>query len=100
MKKYLIAGLLVWLPLAITVWVLSWLLSALDGVFLNDTLERPLPSLHSGATSIPPGVSELLVGFPAQDAYQAWNDHFAARVRLGSTAFFTPATSVEPVTWM
>ncbi|MFT3817035.1 MAG: DUF502 domain-containing protein [Rubrivivax sp.] len=33
MKKYLIAGLLVWLPLAITVWVLSWLLSALDGVF-------------------------------------------------------------------
>ena len=35
MKKYLIAGLLVWLPLAITVWVLSWLLSALDGVFLT-----------------------------------------------------------------
>jgi uncharacterized membrane protein len=34
-KKYLIAGLLVWLPLAITVWVLSWLLSALDGVFLT-----------------------------------------------------------------
>ena len=34
MKKYLIAGLLVWLPLAITVWVLSGLLSALDGVFM------------------------------------------------------------------
>ncbi|MEN9630300.1 MAG: hypothetical protein RJA10_3528 [Pseudomonadota bacterium] len=34
MKKYLIAGLLVWLPLAITVWVLSWLLSVLDSVFL------------------------------------------------------------------
>jgi uncharacterized membrane protein len=33
-KKYLIAGLLVWLPLAITVWVLSWLLSAFDGVFM------------------------------------------------------------------
>jgi uncharacterized membrane protein len=32
-KKYLIAGLLVWLPLAITVWVLGWLLSAMDGVF-------------------------------------------------------------------
>lgn len=36
MKKYLLAGLLVWLPLAITIWVLSWLLGALDGVF--DTL--------------------------------------------------------------
>jgi uncharacterized membrane protein len=32
-KKYLVAGLLVWLPLAITVWVLSWALGALDGVF-------------------------------------------------------------------
>jgi len=32
-KKYLIAGLLVWLPLAITIWVLSWLLGAMDGVF-------------------------------------------------------------------
>ena len=33
MKKYLIAGLLVWLPLAITLWVLSAILSMLDGVF-------------------------------------------------------------------
>lgn len=32
-KKYLIAGLLVWLPLAITVWVLNWLYGVLDGVF-------------------------------------------------------------------
>lgn len=33
MKKYLVAGLLVWLPVAITVWVLSWVMGALDGVF-------------------------------------------------------------------
>jgi uncharacterized membrane protein len=33
LKKYIVAGLLVWLPLAITIWVLSWLLGALDGVF-------------------------------------------------------------------
>ena len=33
MKKYLVAGLLVWLPLAITIWVLSWLLGGLNGVF-------------------------------------------------------------------
>ena len=32
-KKYLLAGLLVWLPLAITVWVLTWLYGVLDGVF-------------------------------------------------------------------
>lgn len=33
MKKYIIAGLLVWLPLAITIWVLLWLLGLMDGVF-------------------------------------------------------------------
>jgi uncharacterized membrane protein len=33
LKKYLIAGLLVWLPLAITVWVLLWVQGLLDGVF-------------------------------------------------------------------
>lgn len=33
MKKYLVAGLLVWLPLAITIWLLSWLLGMLDGMF-------------------------------------------------------------------
>jgi len=32
LKKYLITGLLVWLPLAITVWVLLWLVGILDGV--------------------------------------------------------------------
>jgi uncharacterized membrane protein len=32
-RKYLIAGLLVWLPLAITIWVLLWLLGLMDGMF-------------------------------------------------------------------
>lgn len=35
MKKYLIAGLLLWLPLVITLWVLAWVLGLLDGVFLS-----------------------------------------------------------------
>ena len=33
MKKYLIAGLLVWMPLAITIFVLLWVLGIMDGVF-------------------------------------------------------------------
>ena len=33
MKKYLLAGLLVWLPLAVTVWVLTSVLGVLDGIF-------------------------------------------------------------------
>ncbi|MGZ5132620.1 MAG: DUF502 domain-containing protein [Caldimonas sp.] len=34
MKRYLIAGLLVWLPLAVTIWVLQAVLGVLDGVFV------------------------------------------------------------------
>jgi uncharacterized membrane protein len=34
-KKYLLTGLLVWLPLAITIWVLLWLMGMLDGIFLS-----------------------------------------------------------------
>ena len=33
MRKYIIAGLLLWLPLAITIWVLLWVLGLMDGVF-------------------------------------------------------------------
>ncbi len=33
MKKYILTGLLVWLPLAITIWVLMHVLGTLDGVF-------------------------------------------------------------------
>jgi uncharacterized membrane protein len=33
LKKYLITGLLVWLPLAVTIWVLQAVLGLLDGVF-------------------------------------------------------------------
>ncbi|MCE7529811.1 DUF502 domain-containing protein [Polynucleobacter sp. IMCC 29146] len=33
MKKYFIAGILVWVPIAVTVWVITWGLGLLDGVF-------------------------------------------------------------------
>lgn len=33
-KKYLLTGLLVWLPMAITIWVLLQLMSTLDGIFV------------------------------------------------------------------
>jgi uncharacterized membrane protein len=32
-KKYLLTGLMVWLPLAITLWVVLWLVGLLDAVF-------------------------------------------------------------------
>jgi len=46
LKKYLITGLLVWLPLAITVWVMLWLVGLLDSIFggVLSGLEAFLPS--------------------------------------------------------
>ncbi|MEO6362548.1 MAG: DUF502 domain-containing protein, partial [Caldimonas sp.] len=51
MKKYLIAGLLVWLPLVVTIWVLQAVLGLLDGVFvwLLDGSQFILPA---GAQSV------------------------------------------------
>ena len=53
-KKYLIAGLLVWLPLAITVWVLTWLYGVLDGVFagLLSAVDVILPNSQSSWISV------------------------------------------------
>ncbi len=46
MKKHIVAGLLVWLPLAITVAVLSWLLGTMDALFgwVLDVLHPMLPA--------------------------------------------------------
>jgi len=32
-KKYFITGLLVWMPLAVTIWVLLWVLGIINGIF-------------------------------------------------------------------
>jgi uncharacterized membrane protein len=45
LKKYLLTGLMVWLPLAITLWVLLWLVGLLDAVFA---------SLLNGVTAVTP----------------------------------------------
>ena len=84
MKKYLVAGLLVWLPLAITIWVLSWLLGALDGVFafLLSATQAVLPeSARAGVETLRhvPGLgvlvmlgSLLLTGVFAANIFGQW----------------------------
>ena len=52
MKKYLLAGLLVWLPLAITIWVLQAALGLLDGVFGW--------FLNAGKAILPSGAAPLI----------------------------------------
>jgi len=65
-KKYLLTGLLVWLPMAITIWVLLWLMGMLDGIFVGlvSGLQRVLSEPASkGIEPIKhiPGLGALLV---------------------------------------
>ncbi|MBL8276410.1 MAG: DUF502 domain-containing protein [Pelomonas sp.] len=66
MKKYLVAGLLVWLPLAITVWVLAWVLGGIDSLFsaVLSITQAVLPqSAHAFLESLRhiPGLSVLVL---------------------------------------
>lgn len=44
MKRYFIAGLLIWLPLAVTIWVIRFIVSSMDGVLpewmIPDVVEK------------------------------------------------------------
>jgi len=96
MKKYFIAGMLVWAPLAITVWVMTWGLSLLDGIFgsVMKGLMAVLPlELRSDLQSFKdlPGVGILIViaiilltgvmaaNFAGQWWVRLW-DRFIARI--------------------
>lgn len=65
-KKYLLTGLLVWLPLAITIWVLLWLVGMLDAIFggLLTGLEAITPATADDTFKVLrniPGLGVILV---------------------------------------
>lgn len=84
MKKYLLAGLLVWLPMAITIWLLHSVLGLLDGVFgwflsasqavLPAAAQQPLEALRSipGLGVIVMLIGLLLTGMFATNMVGQW----------------------------
>ncbi len=65
-KTYLLTGLLVWLPLVVTVWVFLWLVSLLDAIF--GSLLTVLQAMMSSSTALAleqwrhiPGLGVVLV---------------------------------------
>lgn len=84
MKKYLIAGLLVWLPLTLTLWVLTSVLGLLDGMFgwfltatqavLPASATAPLESLRRipGLGLVVTLVALLLTGIFATNIVGQW----------------------------
>ncbi len=78
MKKYLIAGLLVWMPMAITVWVLHSALGLIDGIFgwFLSATQAVMPEAARGSLEalrqVPGmGVLVLLVGLLLTGAFAA-----------------------------
>jgi uncharacterized membrane protein len=66
LKKYLLTGLMVWLPLAITIWVLLWMVSVLDGLLGSFLSALAAVSSDSAAASLErlrhiPGLGVVLV---------------------------------------
>ena len=65
LKQYFITGLLVWLPMGITVWVLTWLVGVFDGIFLAilQAADRLIPGMHALAERLRgvPGLGVILV---------------------------------------
>jgi len=64
-RHYFVTGLLVWLPMGITVWVLTWLVTLLDNIFLSvlGALDAVIPGIHMSAESLRnvPGLGVILV---------------------------------------
>ena len=65
LRQYFITGLLVWLPMAVTLWVLTWLYVLLGGIFLSvlAAAEAVIPGLHTLADALRaiPGFGVLTV---------------------------------------
>ena len=65
LRNYFVTGLLVWLPMGITVWVLTWLVGMLDNIFLTvlGALDAVIPGIHVSAESLRnvPGLGVVLV---------------------------------------
>jgi uncharacterized membrane protein len=65
LRQYFITGLLVWLPMGVTVWVLLWLVGILDSIFLGvlAAAEALLPGLGALAERLRhiPGLGVILV---------------------------------------
>ena len=65
LRQYFITGLLVWLPMGVTVWVLLWLVGILDSIFLGvlAAAEAMIPGMAVVAEKLRhiPGLGVILV---------------------------------------
>jgi uncharacterized membrane protein len=65
LRHYFLTGMLVWLPMGVTVWLLTWLVGTMDGIFLAvlGALDAIIPGMHAIAVTLRnvPGLGVALV---------------------------------------
>jgi uncharacterized membrane protein len=109
LKKYILTGLLVWLPLAVTVWVISTVMGTLDGVFawlvsalqavLPETLRPSLQSLRGvpGLSAVVMVSALLLTGMAVTNIAGQWLLEQSNRVMSNIPIVKSIYTSVKQV---
>ena len=108
-KKYLLAGLLVWIPVTVTVWLLSWMVGSLDAVFraVLDGLSKVSPASASalmddlgqihGLGVILVVVTLLATGAFASNVFGKWWLGQLGKIFAGIPIFKSIYTSVKRV---
>ena len=99
MKKYFIAGILVWVPIAITVWVITWGLGLIDQIYgsVMGALITVLPGQFSGDLRHfreIPGLGILIVIAVITDNF--WQN---LKQVVNCAAFDDPALDGQPGRW-
>ena len=76
MKKYLLAGLLAWAPIGITLWVLTWLLGSMDSLFallLAATQAVLPPTTHAAIEQLRHVTGMFVTNVVGQWVGRQWN---------------------------
>ena len=92
MKRYFIAGLLVWLPLAVTIWVIRFLLTTMDGVLppwmIPEVIERyHIPGVGLAAVLLLVFGTGVLVANFIGERLVRWWELLLARIPIVRTIY-------------
>ena len=92
MKRYFIAGLLIWLPLAVTIWVIRFIVSSMDGVLpewmIPDVVEKDhIPGVGLVAAVLLVFLTGVLAANIIGERLLVWWELLLARIPIVRTIY-------------
>lgn len=82
LQRYIMTGLLVWIPLIVTIWITWWMISTL-GASMNSGIEWAVNYIKDVGSHVP------LLGFVADFEYEPWIGFLLAILLFLSTGLLT-----------